>query len=131
MKSNLTMRSAAVIANVWRMVCLMLMASALLIQPALAQTQPGGGIIATAGNNILQTVAQVAGVIATIGGVIVGIRVVYHSMIGSSRNVAEAVVALLGVAFGIALIAGGPHLAKYIYENLGVSDKGVQVPPIF
>lgn len=131
MNASKLAKRAAVIANVWRMLCLMLMASALLTEPAFAQTQPGNGIIATAGNNILQTVAQIAGVVATIGGVIVGIRVVYHSMIGSSRNVSEAVIALMGVAFGIALIAGGPHLAKYIYENLGISDKGVQVPPIF
>ena len=86
-------------------------------------------MIATVSTQILTLVGQVAGLIATIGGVIIGIRVVYGAMMGSSRAVSEAIVALMAVAFGIALIVGGPSLASYIYTSTGLNTAGIQIPP--
>ena len=86
-------------------------------------------MIAGVSQQILATIGQVAGLIATIGGVIIGIRVVYGAMMGSSRSVSDAIVGLMAVAFGIALIVGGPQLASYIYANVGASASGIQIPP--
>jgi TRAP-type C4-dicarboxylate transport system permease small subunit len=85
-------------------------------------------MIAGISTQILVTVGQVAGLMATLGGVIIGVRVVYGAMMGSPRSLSEGITALLVAAFGICLIVGGPTLADYIYKNVGATATGIQIP---
>ena len=94
------------------------MAIALVQHPAYAVAPAGSAALDAIGKKVLEVLAQLAGLVATIGGVVVGIRVIYGAMVGSPRAVSEGITALISVGFGIALVASGPQLARYIYDAL-------------
>ena len=109
--------------RVWMMTAgrwfvLALVAAALTQQTAFAASPGASPVLEAIGKKVFEALAQLAGIVATIGGVVVGIRVVYGAMMGSPRTISEGITALIGVSFGIGLIASGPQLARYIYDAL-------------
>jgi hypothetical protein len=101
-----------------RMLAVMVMV--IMLSPQVAQAAPlaGSAALDAIGKKVLEVLAQLAGLVATMGGVVVGIRVVYGAMMGSPRAISDGITALVSVAFGIALVASGPQLARYIYDAL-------------
>ena len=97
---------------------LALMAMALSQQAAFAVAPGSSATLDAISKKILEVLAQLAGLVATIGGVVVGVRVIYSAMMGSPRAISEGITALVAVAFGIAMVASGPQLARYIYNAI-------------
>ena len=65
---------------------------------------------------VLGVILELGGTVATIGGVLIGIKVVLASISGSPRGVAEHIGGLVGLCGGIWLMVYGARLAHSIYE---------------
>ena len=69
---------------------------------------------------VLRVILELGGTVATIGGVVMGIKIVLASVSGSPRGVAEHIGSLVGLCGGIWLMVYGARLAHSIYEFVGI-----------
>jgi hypothetical protein len=94
----------------------------------VALAAPAQDIVGDLGKQVLGVVFSFGGLAGAIGAAVVGVKLIVGSASGSSYATSQAVLALLGVVGGIALMIAGPAISDAVLDALASVPKTITIP---